>query len=146
MKYYFTILALAYCLNTFAQNDQILVKTTINDFFEGMRSSDSTILRNNLASKVIFQTISASNEIKNQNVADFLVSVSKAPKGALDEKISFKSIQIDGNLASVWTPYRFYYNGTFSHCGVNSFQLHKENGSWKIQYIIDTRRKDDCVE
>ena len=71
-------------------------------------------------------------------------NISKAEKGSLDERISFSNVLIDGNLASVWTLYEFYYKGQFSHCGVNSFQLVKSNNEWKIQYIIDTRRKDNC--
>jgi len=66
------------------------------------------------------------------------------PKDAADERIVFETIRIDGPLASVWTPYNFYYEGKFSHCGVNSFQLVKINGEWKIQYLIDTRRKQGC--
>jgi hypothetical protein len=47
-------------------------------------------------------------------------------------------------MAAAWTPYRFYRNGEFSHCGVNSFQLVKMAEGWKIVYIIDTRRKEPC--
>ena len=53
-------------------------------------------------------------------------------------------VKIDGALASVWTPYKFYFNGKFSHCGVNSFQLVRMNNTWKVQYIIDTRRRVGC--
>ena len=42
------------------------------------------------------------------------------------------------------TPYKFYVGEKFSHCGVNSFQLVKIRGEWKIQYIIDTRRRQNC--
>jgi hypothetical protein len=47
-------------------------------------------------------------------------------------------------MAAVWTPYNFYYNGQFSHCGVNSFQVIRFKDGWKIQYIIDTRRRTGC--
>ena len=47
-------------------------------------------------------------------------------------------------MAHVWAPYEFWYNGEFSHCGVNSFQLFKEEDTWKIIYLIDSRRKEDC--
>jgi hypothetical protein len=40
--------------------------------------------------------------------------------------------------------YKFYVGETFSHCGVNSFQLFKDKEGWKIIYLIDTRRKDPC--
>ena len=53
-------------------------------------------------------------------------------------------IKIDGNLASVWTPYEFYLDNNFSHCGVNSFQLFNNNGNWEIIYIVDTRKKLGC--
>ncbi|MFP3594978.1 hypothetical protein SB689_23835, partial [Chryseobacterium sp. SIMBA_038] len=64
----------------------------------------------------------------------------------LEERIIIEAIHTDGNLASVFTPYSFYLKGKFSHCGANSFQLVKQNEEWKIQYIIDTRRKDNCKE
>ncbi|UWX56421.1 hypothetical protein NYZ99_09635 [Maribacter litopenaei] len=54
------------------------------------------------------------------------------------------SIQIDGAMANAWTPYEFRINDNFSHCGVNSFQMVKLEGEWKIIYLIDTRRKEGC--
>ncbi len=130
-------------ITTFAQTDEA-VKAPINAFFDGMRNSDSSAIKAVLASGAIFQTITGKNEVKTESISNFISSIAKAAKGSLDEKITFSAINIDGNLASVWTRYEFYYNGAFSHCGVNSFQLHKENGIWKIQYVIDTRRKDGC--
>jgi hypothetical protein len=82
--------------------------------------------------------------VSQSKVANFVSFVGKQAKGAADEQIVFETIKIDGALAVVWTPYRFVFNGTFSHCGVNSFTLVKLNGAWKINYIIDTRHKDNC--
>ena len=124
------------------------VKATINHFFEGMKSGDTALIRSTLTEGVIFQTIARSKEgalsVKTENVDDFLHSISQLEKGNADERIEFKTIEIDGALASVWTPYKFYYKGQFSHCGANSFQLVKIDGSWKIQYIIDTRKRQGC--
>jgi hypothetical protein len=55
-------------------------------------------------------------------------------------------VKADGALAVAWTPYKFYYKGNFSHCGIDSYQLVRINGIWKIQYLIDTRRKANCGE
>ncbi|HNJ29817.1 MAG TPA: hypothetical protein PLQ40_12740, partial [Ferruginibacter sp.] len=82
--------------------------------------------------------------VKTDAVADFANSISKLPKDAADERITFDVVRVDGALAIAWTPYKFYFNGKFSHCGVNSFQLVRFNGEWKIQYLIDTRRKAGC--
>jgi hypothetical protein len=64
----------------------------------------------------------------------------------LNEKLNGYEIKVDGDLASAWTPYEFYVGEEFSHCGVNSFQLLKTADGWKIFHIVDTRRKDNCVE
>lgn len=129
----------------FSQNsEKELIKSTIDGLFDGMKSSDSTKITKAFSKTAVLQTITKKGEVKNESIKDFAVSISKAEKGSLDEKITFSNILIDGDLASVWTPYEFYYQGKFSHCGVNSFQLVKSNNEWKIQYIIDTRRKDNC--
>jgi len=120
------------------------VKITINQLFTGMRNADSTLIKNSFSNNAVLQTINKNGDVKNENISDFILSISKAEKQSLDEKITFSNILIDGNLASVWTPYEFYYKGQFSHCGVNSFQLVKANNEWKIQYVIDTRRKENC--
>ncbi len=125
-------------------SEETLIKTAVNSLFEGMRTSDSVKINQAFSKTAILQTIRKDGEVKNENVEAFIASISKVQKGALDERITFSNILIDGNLASVWTPYEFYYQGKFSHCGVNSFQLVKTDNGWKIQYIIDTRRQDNC--
>lgn len=129
----------------FAQKpEEDAIKSTVNQLFTGMKNSDSLLIRNSFSKDAVLQTITKTGEVKNESIDNFVISISKAEKGSLDEKISFATVLVDGNLASVWTPYEFYYKGQFSHCGVNSFQLVKSNNEWKIQYIIDTRRKEHC--
>jgi len=125
-------------------SEEDLIKATIDQLFNGMKTSDSALIKKSFSKNAVLQTITKTGEVKNENINDFALSISNAEKQSLDEKITFSNILIDGNLASVWTPYEFYYKGHFSHCGVNSFQLVKSNNEWKIQYIIDTRRKDNC--
>ncbi len=131
-----------------AQNTEDSVKAVVNNLFAAMKNGDAQVLRSVFADTAILQTItkdkSGNTVIRNEEVAGFIDFVSKQPKGAADEQISFGSIKIDGDLASVWTPYKFYYNGKFSHCGVNSFQLVRLNKVWKIQFLIDTRRRINC--
>lgn len=97
----------------------------------------------------ILQTVAKTKEgkvsIRNEDVRDFAKQIAGVPKGDADERITFNMVKVDADLAIVWTPYQFYYKGSFSHCGVNSFHLVRINGEWKIQYLIDTRRKDNCI-
>jgi hypothetical protein len=131
-----------------AQTTEDSVKATVNNLFTAMKNGDAALLKTVFADTAILQTIvnekSGKTVIRNEEVAGFIDFVSKQPKGAADEQITYGSIKIDGDLASVWTPYKFYYNGKFSHCGVNSFQLVRLNREWKIQYLVDTRRRINC--
>jgi hypothetical protein len=97
------------------------------------------------ADKMILQSISESSKVtqlKNDSAQDFFRSIATIPNTILfEEKLLDYSIQVDGAMAHVWTPYEFYVNNKFSHKGVNAFTLFKENEQWKIVYLIDTRRK-----
>lgn len=119
-----------------------LVKETVEKLFTGMKNADTAMIRTVFTDAPILQTLAKNNDVKSENLQGFLSAFSKLSKNDADEKITFEAIHIDGNLASVFTPYEFYFKGNFSHCGANSFQLVKQNGVWKIQYLIDTRRKD----
>jgi hypothetical protein len=142
------IFIVVFMLQSFIANAQLAedsVKQTINRMFQGMKDADSAIVVSTFASGALLQTITKDG-IRPQAVKDFGAAMSKLKKGQLDERISFGAIHIDGPLASVWTPYRLYVDGKFIHCGVNSFQLVRTNGEWKIVYLIDTRRKDCAPE
>ena len=149
MKKIYLILLGVLSLSTMnAQTTEDSVKNVVNRLFEGMKSADPDMIKKSFADSAILQTIGRDKEgktiIRTSKAIDFANSVSRLPAGAADERIQFETIKIDGPLALVWTPYVFYYNGNFSHCGVNSFHLIRLNGEWKIQYLIDTRRKQDC--
>jgi hypothetical protein len=125
------------------------VRTTVINLFSAMKNADSILLKACFADSAILQTIyhdkSGLVKVRDEKVAEFISFVGNEQKGNADERITIHSINIDGDLAILWTPYSFYYKGKFSHCGVNSFHLVRFNTGWKIQYLIDTRRKNGCI-
>jgi len=147
MKYFFALLLLS-SLTANAQTEEEAVKTPIKALFDGMRKADTALMRSAFASNAILQTITKSKEgkvgVKTESLDGFIASIATVKEGALDERIKYDEIKVDADLAIAWTPYQFYYKSAFSHCGVNSFQLVRIDGQWKIQYLIDTRRKQGC--
>ncbi|WP_431612457.1 nuclear transport factor 2 family protein [Chryseobacterium sp. 'Rf worker isolate 10'] len=132
-------------ISAFGQQNKDIEKP-IRNLFLGMKNADSELVKSAFAENAVLQTITKDGTVKSDNIQEFVASVSKFTKGDLDERIIVETVHTDGNLASVFTPYSFYLKGKLSHCGANSFQLVKQNNEWKIQYIIDTRRKDNCKE
>ncbi len=149
MKYFFIVLTIMLLRTTAgAQTAEDSVKAVINNMFTAMKNADPLLLKSSFADSMVLQTISRNKEgnlvVRNEAPSAFINFISKESPGNADERITFDVVKVDGPLAIAWTPYSFYYKGTFSHCGVNSFQLVRFNGEWKIQYLIDTRRKQGC--
>ncbi|UTX50378.1 nuclear transport factor 2 family protein [Chryseobacterium sp. MA9] len=132
-------------ISGFGQKNQDIEKP-IHNLFLGMKNADPELVKSVFAENAVLQTITKDGTVKSDSIQDFVDSVSKFTKGDLDERIIVEAVHSDGNLASIFTPYSFYLKGKLSHCGANSFQLVKQNNEWKIQYIIDTRRKEGCKE
>lgn len=122
------------------------VKNIIVEFFDAFHKQDSTALKSMVIDKIILQSISTNNSgevtLKEDNFYQFIKNIASIPKDRkFEEKLLGFNIQVDGNMANAWTPYEFWYQEQFSHCGVNSFQFMKVKGEWKIIYLVDTRRK-----
>jgi hypothetical protein len=135
-------------LSCAAQQPEDSVKQTIDNLFRSMKNADRNLFETVFTETAILQTISRDKDgktlVRTEDLKEFGNFISTLKKDSADERITYETIKIDGPLAMAWTPYQFYHNGNFSHCGVNSFQLVRQEGVWKIQYIIDTRRRNGC--
>ncbi|HEX3079722.1 MAG TPA: nuclear transport factor 2 family protein [Puia sp.] len=124
------------------------IKRTIHTMLDAMRKSDSTVLKSVVANDMELQSIATDKmgkvSLSTKSVHDLVTQIGTPHEAVYDERIVFGSIKIDGPLASVWTSYKFYLGDTFSHCGVNFFQLAKTGGSWKIIHVAYTVRPDNC--
>jgi hypothetical protein len=54
-------------------------------------------------------------------------------------------VHVRGTLAVVWTPYEFWVKGKTSHCGIDAFELVKEQGTWRIGNAMWTIEPDACA-
>ena len=144
----FFVLAMSPFFALAQQTDEAAVRTTIDQMFNGMRKVDTTLFRSVFAPTATLQSIAKNKEgsvsVRQESIPNFIASVSKQAPGDLDERLTGYDIKIDAELAIAWTPYTFYFKTQKSHCGVNVFTLVKLNGAWKIQSIIDTRRREGC--
>lgn len=145
-KKIFTVLLSLSMLTVNAQSAKDSVEQIIHTLFTAMKNADSKLLLSTFADSALLQTVAKDKEgkvtINSEKVSAFASFVAKQSPGKADERITIDAIHVDGDLASVWTPYQFYFDGKFSHCGANSFQLARINKEWKIIYLVDTRRRN----
>ena len=136
--------------NIFAQTDETAnVKAAIDTFFEGFHKGDTIMMKSVMLGKFPTQTAFKNKEgkdvLRTDDSSTLIKAIANRPADQKwDERLKDYIIKVDGNMANAWTPYEFWFNGSFNHCGVNSFQLFHDNGQWKIIYLIDTRQKIGC--
>ncbi len=153
-KFIWLLLAFPYC--AFAQadaNPTEAVTATIKALFDGMRDADSTIVAKIFHPEARLMTAAQDAEgkvaVRQAPIEGFVSRIGQAEPGTLDEQVDYYEVRINGPLATVYTPYRFVYEGNFSHCGVNTFQLVETgDGSlpWQILQITDTRQREGCPD
>lgn len=124
------------------------VEKVIMAFFESMLNSDAADMESFLTKEATLKTVAPGEEnsiiLRQTDIAAFLNSVAESEPGSLDEQLTSFAAHVDGNLSTAWMDYSFYYNGEFSHCGVNTMNLIKTSSGWKIFSIVDTRRQEGC--
>ncbi|WP_299261633.1 nuclear transport factor 2 family protein [uncultured Aquimarina sp.] len=141
------------CNTVFSQKEidanQKNAKQTILDFFEGFHKGDTVQIKSTIDPNMAMQTISKGKDGKiktvQTDIRKFLEIIHNRSKDQkwFEKLLSFK-IDADANIAQIWTPYEFYVNDQFSHCGVNIFQLFNNGTTWKIIAIADTRKREGC--
>jgi len=149
MKKIFLLPFLLLSFNIFAQSEEEkAVKVVIDQMFDAMRAGDSTSLRSIFHPSArlmsVFYNKEGESKIHDGDIDRFIVAVGTPHDEVWDEKIWSYDIQIDGNLASVWTEYSFFLGENLRHCGVNAFHLFKSDDGWLITQITDTRRRENC--
>jgi len=142
------------CNTVFSQKEidenQKNAKQAVLDFFEGFHKGDTvqigkTIISKDMVLQTVFKTKEGKVKTNTTTIAKFLEAIHNRPKDQkwLEKLLDFK-IDANDRIAQIWTPYEFYVNDKFSHCGVNIFQLFNDGSTWRIMAIADTRKREGC--
>jgi hypothetical protein len=111
------------------------VNTAVALFFKALRNDDKTALAEHMDARAMI-TIHNRMDPKAPKivfipVAQHLENWLKSPTG-IDERMFNQAVDLDGDMAHVWGPYRFTVDGKTSHCGINSLSLVRADGKWKV--------------
>jgi hypothetical protein len=115
------------------------VMQVVHDLFDGMREKDANKIRGVFAEGARLGGVGRDGSVNYTTAEQFAMQIG-GMEASLDERIWDWEVQIDGNLAQVWTKYDILIDGNFSHCGADAFQLLNSQGEWKIAHLADSRR------
>ena len=151
MKKLLTLLMITVVTKSFAQTDEEQIKASINQVFDGMRKNDSSLVHAALHPSCTLKSIGKSKtgevRLQEDTILSWLKQIGTKREGVvLDERLTSYDVKVDGEMAMAWTPYEFYVNEKFNHCGVNVFTMIKTDIGWKSVGIVDTRRKENCIK
>lgn len=145
-KLFLVVITLSLCSPLWGQQEE--VRKVIDNMFEAMYARDTAALRACFTpgAQLLTYTYDAKHNprARGETLHNFITSISAIGEADLEERLLGFQCMVDEGVASVWTPYEFYVDKKFSHCGVNSFQLINVQGEWKIASLADTRRRTDC--
>jgi hypothetical protein len=133
----------------FSQSSEVEVETTVERLFDAMRAGDAATAEELFHPDARLQSVSMQNGewmLRTDPASVFIGAIGSPRTEVWDERIWDLEIDVDGGLATAWMRYAFYLDDTFSHCGVNAFQLVKTPSGWQVLQITDTRRREDCQE
>lgn len=123
-------------------------REVVDTFFKGFHKGDTLLMSQVMVRDMAMQTVldkDGKPMVNDGTGFQLLAAVAnRKPDQKWDERLLDYKVHIDGNLAHVWTPYEFWFNDKFIHCGANSFTLAKTPSGWKIVHLIDSRRQEGC--
>jgi len=128
--------------------DEAAVLAPINAMFAGLAARDGAAIQAQLRTEggatVAVERPDGTRSIKHLSWADFTGGIKPGPE-KYEERMANPAIEIDGDIAMVWGNFSFLVDGKVHHCGVNHFDLVRENGAWKVLNVTWSQRTAGCA-
>ena len=110
----------------------------------GISEGDAALLEEALHPFAYLMAVPDEGTARRQERADFIQNVGESG-GRYLERMWDPRTEVSGPVATVWAPYDFHIDGQFSHCGIDAFQLIRQDDRWWVLSVVYTmRRGDDC--
>lgn len=128
-------------------SERAAVLATVDAFFDALQRGDRRGLEETTLADAEF-VISATDgdgqiSRSTRSREEFVSSLTNSSANML-ERYWDALVMIREGIAIFWAPYDFHVDGSFSHCGIDSFQLFKEDGRWKIGNSSYTVQRLSC--
>lgn len=136
------------CLAATPMDDRQAVLGTVQQLLDGWREADAAKLETALHKdfrEVTMHLRDGTWETSTVDRATLIGLMAKIEKGSWDDRLIAPQVHVDGPIAVVWSRYKFTVHfvedsvaKSPAHCGIETFQLYRNDGAWKIINFADT--------
>lgn len=126
-----------------AQGDREAIVQVVTRLFDGMRTRDTALMRSLFAPEARMVGVDrrgATPTVTVMHPDRWIESVGRGTGPGPDERIFDPVVQVDADIAQVWTYYELWIGPKLNHCGYDAFLLARLGAGWKIVQVADTRR------
>ena len=125
------------------------VMAPIDGLFAGLEARDPAKIlaqtRPEGGATAVAEKPDGTRAIRHESWADFAARIKAGPEH-YREKLLDPAVEIDGDIAMVWGRYVFTIDDKVHHCGVDHFDLIRENGAWKVLNLTWSSRTTGCEQ
>ena len=134
--------------DTAVSEEERAVLETVQLFFDAMANGDVDRTRDVMLAEGRFFSIREEDgvqAVRSFTNQEYLEGLADRVENVL-ERMWEPTVRIHGGIATVWTPYDFYLDGEFHHCGIDAFDLLNDGTGWKIAGGVYTVEVSGCPE
>jgi len=125
------------------------VMAPINAMFAGLEARDPAKIlaqtRPEGGATVVSEKPDGTRAIRHESWSEFAGGIKPGPE-RYREKLLDPAIEIDGDIAMVWGRFVFTVDDKIHHCGVDHFDLVRQNGTWKVLNVTWSSRTTGCEQ
>lgn len=121
------------------------VLAAANRFLATLSANDPKALLDQVRAEGGATATDGARPVKRMSWSEFAVQI-KPDGHRYEEKLIGPAVEIDGDIAMIWSPYVLLVDGKLAHCGTDHFDLVRENGQWKVLNVTWTQRKEGCPQ
>jgi hypothetical protein len=131
-------------------SDAAAAMAPLKAWFAGIDATDATAIRAQIrvdgggGATIAVARPDGTKLIRHITWEDYLAKIKPGEHRYHEQFTSSPMIQIDGDIAMVWGDFTLSVDGKVATCGVDHFDLVRENGAWKVQNVTWSQRTAGC--
>lgn len=129
-------------------SEERAVLETVQRFFDAMADRDAEAALEVMIPEGRFFSLREENGetmMRSSTNEEFAQGLETQERDLL-ERFWEPEVRIQGGIATVWTPYDFFLDGEFHHCGIDAFDLLNDGTGWKITGGLYTVETSGCPD